>query len=51
MKEIHNVFKQFKEEFPQVYARHEALGRETHEKAGPIPQKSRWLIILISQAT
>jgi AhpD family alkylhydroperoxidase len=52
MKDIHDILGRFKEEFPQVYGRHEALGREIHEKSGPIPPKSRWLIkIAISAAT
>jgi AhpD family alkylhydroperoxidase len=52
MKDIHDIFAKIKKEFPQVYARHEALGREIHEKSGPIPPKSRWLIkIAISAAT
>ena len=51
MKDIHKVFTRFKEEFPEVYARHEALGREVHENAGPLGEASRWLIkIAISAA-
>lgn len=51
MKDVHEVFTRFKEEFPEVYARHEALGREIHENAGPLDEKSRWLIkIAISAA-
>ena len=51
MKDIHKVFTRFKEEFPEVYARHEALGREVHENAGPLGETSRWLIkIAISAA-
>jgi len=51
MKDIHNVFTRFKQEFPEVYARHEALGREVHENAGPLGETSRWLIkIAISAA-
>jgi alkylhydroperoxidase/carboxymuconolactone decarboxylase family protein YurZ len=39
------------EEFPEVFARHEALGKEIHEKVGPLPENSRWLIkIAISAA-
>jgi 4-carboxymuconolactone decarboxylase len=51
MEDIHKDFTRFKEEFPEVYARHEALGREVHEKAGPLGENSRWLIkIAISAA-
>jgi len=51
MEDIHENFTRFKEEFPEVYARHEALGKEIHEKVGPLPENSRWLIkIAISAA-
>ena len=51
MEDLHKVFARFKEEFPEVYARHEALGKEVHESAGPLDEKSRWLIkIAISAA-
>jgi len=51
MKDMHEVFTRFKKEFPEVYARHEALGKEVHENAGPLDEKSRWLIkIAISAA-
>ena len=51
MEDSHQIFARFKEEFPQVYARHEALGKEVHEKVGPLGEKSRWLIkIAISAA-
>jgi alkylhydroperoxidase/carboxymuconolactone decarboxylase family protein YurZ len=51
MEDTHKVFTRFKEEFPEVYARHKALGREVHEKVGPLGENSRWLIkIAISAA-
>ena len=51
MEDFHDIFTLFKEEFPEVYAGHEALGKEIHEKAGPLGKKSRWLIkIAISGA-
>lgn len=51
MEDIHEIFTKFKEEFPQVYALHQDLGKEIHEKAGPLEAKSRWLIkIAISAA-
>ena len=51
MEDIHKIFTRFKEEFPDIFARHEALGKEIHEKVGPLGEKSRWLIkIAISGA-
>ena len=51
MEDIHEIFSQFKEEFPSVHQKHEALGKEVHKKGGPLPEKSRWLIkIAISAA-
>lgn len=51
MEDIHRVFSQFKEEFPEIHKQHEALGKEIHENGGPLPEKSRWLIkIAISAA-
>lgn len=44
MKDLHDIFGIFKEQFPEVYAKHEMLGKEIHEKAGPLPEKVRWLI-------
>jgi 4-carboxymuconolactone decarboxylase len=44
MKGIHAAFKKFKKEFPSIYKAHEALGKQIHEKAGPLPEKYRWLI-------
>ena len=51
MEDMHQIFTRFKEEFPEVYSRHEALGKEIHEKGGPLGENSRWLIkIAISAA-
>ncbi len=51
MEDIHKIFSQFKEEFPGIHEKHEALGREVHEKGGPLDEKSRWLVkIAISGA-
>ena len=51
MEDIHEVFSQFKEEFPEIHQKHEALGQAVHEKGGPLSEKSRWLIkIAISAA-
>ncbi len=51
MEDIHKIFTRFKAEFPEVYAKHAALGKEIHESVGPLGEKSRWLIkIAISAA-
>jgi alkylhydroperoxidase/carboxymuconolactone decarboxylase family protein YurZ len=44
MKDIHDAFKKFKKEFPAVYKAHEALGKQIHEKSGPLSEKTRWLM-------
>ncbi|NIS68248.1 MAG: carboxymuconolactone decarboxylase family protein [Proteobacteria bacterium] len=51
MEDIHEIFTRFKEDFPQVHAKHEALGKEIHEKSGPLPEKSRWLIKIAISGT
>ena len=52
MKDLHKAFTAFKEDFPQVYSDYEALGREIHDKSGPLPDKVRWLIkIAVSGAS
>lgn len=52
MKDLHEIFSEFREDYPKVYSDYEALGREIHEKAGPLPDKVRWLIkIAISSAS
>ncbi len=51
MEDIHDIFSDFKKEFPEIYAKHEALGKEIHEQVGPLGENSRWLIeIAISAA-
>ena len=44
MKDTHDIYTRFKKEFPEVHAKHEALGKEVHEGVGPLEEKSRWLI-------
>jgi 4-carboxymuconolactone decarboxylase len=52
MKDLHEMFTRLKEDFPKVYSDHEALGKEIHEKSGPLTEKVRWLIkIAISGAS
>jgi len=52
MNEIHEAFKMFKKEFPAIHEANEALGKEIHENAGPLPEKYRWLMkVAISGAS
>jgi 4-carboxymuconolactone decarboxylase len=52
MKDLHKVFSEFKTDFPEVDANYEMLGKEIHEKSGPLSEKVRWLIkIAISSAS
>jgi AhpD family alkylhydroperoxidase len=44
MKDIHTLYTQFKDDYPEINSRQEALGKEIHEQAGPLPEKTRWLI-------
>lgn len=46
VEDIHEPFTVFKKEFPEIYARQEALGKVIHEHGGPLPEKIRWLIKL-----
>lgn len=46
MKDIHPIFTVFKEDFPEVYEKQEELGKEIHQRGGPLPDKTRWLIKL-----
>lgn len=52
MKDLHPSFHQFKEDFPEIYAAHEELGIKIHGQAGPLQEKTRWLLkIAISGAS
>lgn len=52
MKDVHSIFTTFKEDFPDISKGHEALGKEIHEKSGPLSEKIRWLIkVAISGAS
>ncbi len=52
MKDLHDVFTAFKQDFPQIYEKHEALGKLIHEQVGPLSEKTRWLIkVAISGAS
>ena len=51
MEDQHQIFLDFKSEFPEIYAKHKALGKEINEQAGPLSENIRWLIkIAISAA-
>jgi len=52
MKDVHVTFTKFKKEFPAIIKAYEALGNEIHEKSGPLPEKTRWLMkVAISGAS
>lgn len=51
MKDIHPIFTTFKEEFPGVYEKHEALGHEVHFEGGPLDDRTRALIKVAIAAT
>ena len=44
MKDLHKIFTEFKKDFPKVDLSYEMLGKEIHEKSGPLTDKVRWLI-------
>jgi len=46
MDDLHEIFTVFKREFPEIHQGHEALGKLIHERGGPLPEKTRWLIKL-----
>jgi 4-carboxymuconolactone decarboxylase len=50
MKDVHKIYTVFKKDFPSVFQSHEALGKVIHEEAGPLPEKTRWLIKLAVSA-
>jgi 4-carboxymuconolactone decarboxylase len=52
MEDLHEIFTKFKNDFPKVHSDHEVLGKEIHEKSGPLAEKACWLIkIAISGAS
>jgi len=52
MDDIHGIFSEFKKSYPDIYNAHEALGKLIHERSGPLPEKTRWLLkIVISGAS
>lgn len=51
MNEIEKNFTYFKEHFPEVYESYSNYGKTLHEKAGPLDEKTRWLIKVSISAT
>jgi AhpD family alkylhydroperoxidase len=52
MKEYYPLYAEFKAEHPEICARNEALGEFIHQDAGPLDDKTRWLVKLgVSAAT
>ena len=52
MEDLHKIFTKFKNEFPKAHTDYEALGKEIHEKSGPLTEKTCWLLkIAISGAS
>ena len=52
MDDLHDLFTKFKADFPKLNEMHEEMGKEIHEKSGPLPPKVRWLIkVAISGAS
>ncbi len=51
MKDVHKIFSEFKKEFPEIHEKHAALGEEVHQKGGPLPGKTRWLIKIAISAS
>ncbi|MHB1345709.1 MAG: carboxymuconolactone decarboxylase family protein [Thermoleophilia bacterium] len=46
MEDVHKIFTQFKQEFPDVYTDYERLGRGIHQRGGPLDDKTRALLKL-----
>jgi len=46
MEDVHKIFTQFKQEFPDVYADYERLGQGIHQRGGPLDDKTRALLKL-----
>ena len=52
MEDLHELFTKFRGEFPEVERWEAELGREIHERGGPLPEKTRWLVkVAVSAAT
>lgn len=52
MDDLHEIFRRFRSECPEVQRREAELGQEVHERGGPLPEKTRWLLkVAVSAAT
>jgi len=52
MEDLHEIFTQFKKDFPEVHRRHAEEGEEIHLRGGPLPEKVRLLLkVVISAAS
>ena len=52
MSDLHEMFTQFKEDFPEVNRLHAEEGEEIHLRGGPLPAKVRFLLkVAMSAAT
>ncbi len=52
MKDIHEAFTTFKDEYPTLYGKYEEFGREVHLQGGPLSEKVRLLLkVVISGAS
>ena len=52
MRDVHELYTEFKSEFPEINEKNEALSHFIHQHGGPLDEKTRWLIKLgISAAT
>lgn len=52
MDNIRDLLETFQKDFPEIYNKYEALGKEIHLEAGPLPEKTRWLLkVAISAST
>ncbi len=50
MKDVHDIFTQFKSEFPEINEANETFGRTIHEAAAELPEQTRWLIKIAMSA-
>jgi AhpD family alkylhydroperoxidase len=52
VKDLHEIFTLFKEDFPEIHRRHTEEGEEIHLRGGPLPDRVRCLLkVAISGAT
>jgi alkylhydroperoxidase/carboxymuconolactone decarboxylase family protein YurZ len=48
--DVHEIFSRFKQEYPEIYALEEELGRRIHHDGGPLDERTRWLVKLAMSA-